>query len=45
MTTEDKNSVVYEIGCSNCETVYFSESQQSQSLKLQLNEHKRSVKN
>ena len=24
--TEDKNNIVYEIDCSNCEAVYFSES-------------------
>ena len=42
-TTEDKNRIVYEIDCSNCEAVYFGESKQS--LKLRLDEQKRSVKN
>ena len=41
-TTEDKNSVVYEIDCSNCEVVYFIESKQF--LKLQPDENKKSVK-
>ena len=43
VATEDKNNIVYEIDCSNCEAVYFSESKQS--LKLDSNEHKRFVRN
>ena len=43
VTTEDKNSIVYEIDCSTCEAVYFGESKQS--LKLCSGEHKRSVRN
>ena len=42
-TTEDKNNIVYEIDCSNCEAVYFGESERS--LKLHSEEHKRSVRN
>ena len=41
-TTEDKNSIVYEIDHSICEVVYFIESKQS--LKLQPDENKKSVK-
>ena len=29
VATEDKNNIVYEIGCSNCEAVYFGESKRS----------------
>ena len=29
VATEEKNNIVYEIDCSNCETVYFSESKRS----------------
>ena len=43
VTTEDKNNIVYEIDCSNCEAVYFSDSRRS--LKLRSDEHKRSVRN
>ena len=43
VATEDKNSIVYEISCSNCEAVCFSES--NWSLKLRSDEHKRSVRN
>ena len=40
---EDKNNIVYEIDCSNCEAVYFGESKRS--LKSRSDEHKRSVRN
>ena len=43
VATEDKNNIVYEIDCSNCEAVYFGESKQS--LKLRSDEHKKSVRN
>ena len=43
VATEDKNNIVYEIDCSNCEAVSFSESKQS--LKLRSDENKRSVWN
>ena len=43
VATEDKNNIVYEIDCSNCQAVYFGESKQS--LKLRSDEHKRSVRN
>ena len=43
VATEDKNNIVYEIDCSNCEVVYFSESKQSS--KLRSDEQKRSVRN
>ena len=43
VVTEDKNNIVYEIDCSNCEAVYFGESKQS--LKSRSDEHKRSVRN
>ena len=43
VATEDKNNVVYEIDCSNCQTVYFGESKRS--LKSRSDEHKRSVRN
>ena len=42
VATEDKNNIVYETDCSNCEAVYFGESKWS--LKSRLDEH-RSVKN
>ena len=29
VATEDKNNMVYEINCSNCEAVYFDESKRS----------------
>ena len=29
VATEDKNNIVYEIDCSNCEAVYFGESKRS----------------
>ena len=43
VATEDKNNIVYEIDCSNCEAVYFDESKRS--LKSRSDEHKRSVRN
>ena len=43
VATEDKNNIVYEIDCGNCEAVYFGESKQS--LKLCSNEQKRSIRN
>ena len=43
VATEDKNNIVYEIDCSNCEPVYFHESKWS--LQLCSDEHKRSVRN
>ena len=43
VATEDKNSIVYEIHCSNREAVYFGESKRS--LKSRSDEHKRSVRN
>ena len=43
VATEDKNNIVYEIDCTNSETVYFSESERS--LKLRSDEHKRSIRN
>ena len=43
VATEHKNNVVYEIDCSNCEAVYFSESKRS--LQSRSDEHKRSVRN
>ena len=39
---EDKNNIVYEIDCNNCEAVYFGESKRS--LKLHSDEHIRSHK-
>ena len=42
VATEDKNIVVYEIDCSNCQAVYFGESKRS--LKSR-SDHKRSVRN
>ena len=43
VATEDKNDIVYEIDCSNCEAVYFGESKRS--LKSHSDEHKRSFRN
>ena len=43
VATEDKNHIIYEINCSNIETVYFGESKRS--LKSRSHEHKRSVRN
>ena len=43
IATEDKNNMVYQIDCSNCEAVYFGESKHS--LKSLSDEHKRSVRN
>ena len=43
VATEDKNNIVYEIDCSNCEAVFFGESKRS--LKSRSDEHKRSVRN
>ena len=43
VATEDKNNILYEIDCSNCEAVYFGESKQS--LKLLSDEHKKFVRN
>ena len=33
VATEDKNNIVYEIDCSNCEAVYFGESKRSLELR------------
>ena len=41
--TNDKNNIVYEIDCSNCEAVYFGETKRS--LKPRSDEHKRSARN
>ena len=43
VATEDKNNIVYEFDCRNCEVVYFGESKRS--LKSRSDEHKRSVRN
>ena len=43
VATEDKNNIVHQIDCSDCEAVYFHESKQS--LKSCSDEHKRSVRN
>ena len=43
VAAEDKNNIVYEIDCSNCETVYFGESKRF--LKSRSDEHKTSVRN
>ena len=43
VATEDKNNIVYEIDCSNCQAVYFGESKRS--LKSRSDDHKRSVRN
>ena len=37
VATENKNNIIYEIDCSNCEAVYFSESKRS--LKSRSDEH------
>ena len=43
VTTEDKNNIIYQIDCSNCEAFYFDESKRS--LKSCSHEHKWSVRN
>ena len=43
VATEDKNNIVHQINCSNCQAVYFGESKRL--LKLHSEEHKRSVRN
>ena len=43
VATEDKNNIIYEIDCSNCESVYFGQSKRS--LKSCSDERKRSVWN
>ena len=43
VATGDKNNIVYEIDCSNCQAVYFGESKWS--LKSHSDEHKRSIRN
>ena len=43
VATKDKNNIVYEIDCSDCEVVFFGESKLS--LKSRSEEHKRSVRN
>ena len=43
VATEDKNTIVYENDCSNCESVYFGESKRS--LKSRSDEYKRSGRN
>ena len=43
VATEDKNNIVYEIDCSNCQVVYFGESERS--LKLCSDDQKRSARN
>ena len=43
VATEDKNNIVHEIDCSNCQVVYFGESKLS--LKSRSDEHKRSAMN
>ena len=43
VATEDKNNIVYEIDCSDCEAVYFSEWKRS--LKSRSYEQKRYVRN
>ena len=43
VATKDKNNIVYQIDCSNCQAVYFGESKRS--LKSPSDEHKRSIKN
>ena len=42
VVTEDKNNIIYEIDCSNCEAVSFGESKQF--LKSHSDEHIRSVR-
>ena len=43
VATDNKNSIVYEIDCSNCQAVYFSESKRP--LKSLSDEHKRFARN
>ena len=43
VATQDKNSILYEIDCSNCQAVYFGESKRP--LKWHSDEHKSSVRN
>ena len=43
VATGDKNNIVYEIDCSNCEAIYFGESKRS--LKSSSDKHKRSTRN
>ena len=43
VATEKKNNIVYEIDCSNCESMYFGESKRS--LKPRSDEYNRSVWN
>ena len=43
VATEDKNNIISEIDCSNCEAVFFGESKRS--LKWHSDEHKKSVRN
>ena len=43
VATEDKNNIVYEIDCSNCQAAYFGESKRS--LKSCSDEHKRPARN
>ena len=43
VATEDKNNIVCEIDCKNCQAVYFGESKRS--LKSRSDEHKRSLRN
>ena len=43
IATRDKNRIVYEIDCSKCQALYFSQSKRS--LKSCSDEHKRSVRN
>ena len=43
VATEDKNYIIYEIDCSNCEAVYFGKSKWS--LKSRSDKHKRSSRN
>ena len=42
VSTEDKNNIVFEIDCSNCEEVYFHESKRS--LKPRSDERKRPIR-
>ena len=37
VATEDKNNIVYEIDCSNCQAVYFGESKWSYKNRVQMN--------
>ena len=43
VATVDKNNIVHEIDCSNCQAVYYGESKRS--LKSRSDEHKRSIRN